>query len=62
METKLTDPTMMTSAQLEFISGGIKKRPRPGQRDEPREAPLDVANGRWELECWGAGPHRPRSR
>jgi len=34
METKLTEPTMMTSAQLEFITGGIKKRPRPAQRDE----------------------------
>ena len=68
MPTKQTDTMVMTDAQLETITGGIilnndgrhggnrsDKRKRPGQRDEPRR----VAEW-WEIECWGAGPHRPR--
>ena len=68
MPTKQIDTMVMTDAQLETITGGIighdegtngnnrsDKRRRSGQRDEPRR----VAEW-WEIECWGAGPHRPR--
>ena len=68
MPTKQTDTMVMTDAQLKTIAGGIighdegtngknrsDKRRRSGQRDEPRR----VAEW-WEIECWGAGPHRPR--
>ena len=68
MPTKQTHTMVMTDAQLGTITGGIilnnggrrggnrsDKRTRPGQRDEPRR----IAEW-WEIECWEAGPHRPR--